>query len=276
MKLDQAKVMIVGCGSMGSALIKGWISKRLGNCNYTVVTPHESSTEVLRETGVYINWYASPDKVPSSYVPDIVVFALKPNVLQKVLPEYKKYVNDSITLITVAAGKKLDFYQKYLGKKAAVVRVMPNLPAAYNQGISVGMANEFVNKHQLATAHFLFKALGKVIWLEDERAFNAVTALSGCGPAYLFLLTDCLAKAGQEAGLSKSVAEQLARYSMIGAGTLLEHSDESPSILKQRVASPGGVTEAALKVLENATEGLPQLMSCAIKVAVERSKELSA
>ena len=276
MKLDQAKIMVVGCGSMGSALIKGWIAKRLGNCNYTIVTPHESSIDTLRDTGVYINWYSEVSKLPSSYIPDIIVFAVKPNVLSTILPAYKKYVNESITLISVAAGKKLDFYQKHLGKKAAIIRLMPNLPVAYNQGICVGMPNEQVNKLQLSTSYFLFKSLGKVVWLEDERDFDAATAISGCGPAYLFLLTDCMTKAGQAVGLSKAVAEKLARYSMIGAGALLDHSDEPPALLKQKVASPGGVTEAALKVLENPVEGICPVMTRAIKVATERSKELSS
>lgn len=274
MKLDRAKIVIVGCGAMGSALIKGLNAKRVGNCRYTVITPHEDSTYALRETGVGIDWYKKLSSIPKSYTPDIIVFAVKPNVLDKILPEYKKFVNESITLISIAAGKKLAFYQKHLGKKAAVVRVMPNLPAAYNQGISVAMANDNVNKLQLFTAHHLLKALGEDVWIEDERLFDAVTAISGCGPAYLFLLTECIAKAGQKVGLPQAMAEKLARYTIIGAGALLEHSDEPASILKQRVASPGGVTEVALKVLENTESGIAPVMTMAIKVAMERSREM--
>jgi pyrroline-5-carboxylate reductase len=272
--LSQAKVMLVGCGSMGLAMIKGWASAGVGDKHYTIVTPHESSVMPLRAI-CDISWYASPQDLPRHDHPDLVVLAVKPQSMDKVLKDYKTYATQGAIMISVAAGRSLDSYRPYLGETAKLIRVMPNLPVAYNKGMTFGYACPSIESLDLSLAHELFSCLGKMLWLESEPLFDPASALSGCGPAYLYLLADSLTQAGIKAGLEPDIAETLARQTMIGAGVLLDHTTDSAQILKKKVASPGGVTEAALQVLEHPETGLPSLMINAINAAVKRSRELA-
>lgn len=271
--LSQIKILLVGCGSMGSAMVKGWSEAGVGDKNYTIVTPHESSVMPLRAL-CDISWFATPGEVPKDYIPDFVILAIKPQSMDKVLKDYRGYAKAGAIIVTVAAGRLLDSYRSTLGENAKLIRVMPNLPVAYNKGMTFGYACPSIESPDLGLAHGLFMALGKMLWLDDENLFDAASAVSGCGPAYLYLLVDALTQAGVAAGLAQDISETLARQTMIGAGTLLDHSTDPAHILKKKVASPGGVTEAALNVLENTESGLPKLMLNAITAAVKRSKEL--
>jgi pyrroline-5-carboxylate reductase len=273
--LNTAKLLLVGCGSMGSAMIRGWSSAGVGDKHYTIVTPQESSVMPLRAI-CDISWFSTPDQLPKDYQPDLVILSVKPQIMDSVLRDYTKYATNGAIMVTVAAGKPLDFYRPSLGTNAKLVRVMPNLPVAFNKGMTFGFASSQIEALDLNLAHGLFSALGKMLWLKDEQLFDAASAVSGCGPAYLYLLTDALTQAGIEAGLEPEAAETLARQTMIGAGSLLDHSTDTAPILKKKVASPGGVTEAALKVLENPDDGLPQLMIKAITAAVKRAKEMAS
>lgn len=272
--LERTKILLVGCGSMGSAMIKGWAQANVGERQFTVVTPHEFSVMDLRSFG-HIDWYERPEDLPAEYKPDVVVMAVKPQVMPDVLRSYFSYALQGALMVTVAAGLKLDFYKPFWGEKAKIVRIMPNLPVAYNKGMIFGVASEALDARDLTLVDVLLSSLGKMLWLSDESKFDASSALSGCGPAYLYLLVDVLTKAGVECGLAAESAEQLARQTMIGAGVLLENASDSADVLKKKVASPGGVTQAALDVLERSPNGLPSLMIEAIRAATARSRELS-
>lgn len=270
--LEKVSILLVGCGSMGSAMIRGWMTAGVGSKRFTVVTPHEASVMPLRAYGE-IDWYPSPDLLPDNFNPDCIILAVKPQKMDAALADYKKFADK--LFITVAAGKNLDTYRSILGENAKLVRMMPNLPAAYNKGMSVGFAGSHLDKDDLKLADGLFQVLGKLLWIENEGLFGIVTTVSGAGPAYLYLLTDALIQAGIEAGLDAQAAETLARQTMIGAGILLDHATESAGSLKKKVASPGGVTEAALNILEAPDKGLPDLMKNAVKAAVKRAEELA-
>jgi pyrroline-5-carboxylate reductase len=272
--LNTLKLMLVGCGAMGSAMIRGWVGRDVGGKRYTVVTPLQSDVTPLRSLAE-IDWYEKPEDVPSSYQPDVVVLAVKPQMMDDVLPAYRKYVSQHALFVTVAAGKPLGYYTPYMGHDLKLVRIMPNLPAAYNKGMTFGVASGTCQPDDLHIAHELFSALGKMLWLKDESLFDVAAAVSGCGPAYLYLLTDALANAGIEAGLDPEASALLARQAMVGAGAHLEHAEEPAHVLKKRVTSPGGMTEAALRVLEAENGGIPSLMTDAIIAATQRAKELA-
>lgn len=272
--LGKAKILLVGCGSMGSAMIKGWTAAGVGEKNYTVVTPQESSVMPLRAR-CDISWFPNAENIPAEYQPDFVIFAVKPQYIDGILRDYFCYALNGAIMVSVAAGKKLESYKPYVGDRAKIIRIMPNLPVAYNKGVCLGYAGGEIDGLDISLTHALFSSLGKMLWLENERSFDAATTISGCGPAYLYLLVDALTQAGIQAGLEPESAEIMARQAMIGAGVMLEHSTESAAILKKKVASPGGMTEAALKVLERPDTGLPQLMIEAINAAVQKSKDLA-
>lgn len=259
---------------MGSAMIKGWASAGVGDKEYTVVCPREESIMSLRDN-CQINWHPNPEAIPAEYSPDVVILAVKPQVMGEVLREYYSYALQGAIMITVAAGLKLDYYKPFLGSSAKIIRIMPNLPVAYNKGMTFGYATNTIESLDLNLSNALLTTLGKLLWLENEDSFDAASAVSGCGPAYLYLLTHALTQAGIKAGLDPNQSELLARQTFIGAATLLDNTNESAEILKKKVASPGGVTQAALNILENPNDGLEILMTKAIEAAVKRSKELA-
>ncbi len=272
MSINQNKVLLVGCGAMGSALLQGWILSDDKEASISIVAPHESSVQPYYQD-ININWYPDPGSIPVDYKPDAIIFAVKPQILGEVLEAYRKFTNS--LFISIAAGKKLEFLASHLGDDAAIVRIMPNLPSAFGKGVAVGIADSNVAQNQKALSHDLFSAVGQFDWVADEKLFDAITAVSGSGPAYFYLLVECLAQAGKEVGLPADLAAMLARQTMIGASAMSENSQDSAALLKSRVASPGGVTEAALEVLEATDSGLPNLLARAIKVATAKSQKLS-
>jgi pyrroline-5-carboxylate reductase len=207
--------------------------------------------------------------------PTAVVLAVKPQAMAEVLGEVAPLARPGSVVLSVAAGWTIGNFQKVLGSEAAIVRAMPNTPAAVGRGVSVLCANAQVSAEQRALCGALLAAVGEVHWIDDETLMDAVTGVSGSGPAYVFYLAECLAEAGIAAGLPRDLAAGLARATVSGAGELLHRSPLAASQLRENVTSPGGTTAAALEVLR-AEEGLKALMEKAVAAAVRRSRELSS
>ena len=217
---------------------------------------------------------SGPEALGTDYVPDVVVFAVKPQALDDVAPAYRRFADAGAVSLSIAAGKTIAAYACHLGPDAAIVRAMPNTPAAVRRGISVACASMRVTAAQRAACQKLLEAVGEVAWVEDEALMDPVTAVSGSGPAYVFLLIEALAQAGAAAGLPVALAERLARATVTGSGELARLSDEPAAILRRNVTSPGGTTEAALQVLM-APDGLADLMERAVVAATQRSRALA-
>jgi pyrroline-5-carboxylate reductase len=206
--------------------------------------------------------------------PAIVVLAVKPQIMNDVLPKLAPLIQSSTVVLSIAAGRTLANLASHLPDGTAVVRAMPNTPAAVGRGITVACANAAVSRDQVLQCTMLLEAVGEVVFLDDEALLDAATPVSGSGPAYVFLLAECLAEAGEEAGLPPELAARLARETVAGAGELLHRSDLTPAELRTNVTSPKGVTAEALKVLM-AKDGFADLLKRAVKKAAKRSRELS-
>ena len=262
------RLLLVGCGKMGGALLDGWLAQGIAAADIVVVEPNgvaPSGNPGL----IWVNEYAA---IPAGFAPDIVVLAVKPQLMNQVAAPYRSFAARACYL-SIAAGKTLAGFAGLFGD-AAIVRAMPNTPAAVGRGITVLCANGRVSAAQRAVCGTLMAAVGEVAWVEDESLMDAVTAVSGSGPAYVFWLIETLARAGEAAGLSAAMAQQLARATVAGSGELARLSSDSPAQLRQNVTSPNGTTEAALKVLM-APDGLEPLMRRAVEAATRRSRELA-
>ncbi|OAN48147.1 pyrroline-5-carboxylate reductase [Paramagnetospirillum marisnigri] len=259
------KILLVGCGKMGSALLSGWLDQGIAAADMVVVEP------ALPALGVAV--MADQAAIPAGFNPDVVVLAVKPQVMAQVLPPYARF--QGAVFLSIAAGKPIDFFRTHLGPSAAIIRAMPNTPAAVRRGITVCCAGSGIGDAQRLLAETLLSAVGEVGWIEDESLMDAVTAVSGSGPAYLFLLAEVMAQAGVAQGLPEDLAVRLARATVAGSGELLRQSSESAAQLRQNVTSPGGTTAAALGVLMADSNGLPGLMNQAVEAAVRRGRELA-
>lgn len=264
-------VLLVGCGKMGGAMLGGWLDRGLDAAAVTVVEPFEANAEIVRRMGV--NVVAEAAGIAADLAPAVVVFAVKPQQMAEVAPAYARYAGVAV-FISIAAGSPIAAFEDYLGADAAIIRVMPNTPAAVRRGISVACPNGHVDEAQRSACHDMLEAIGEVGWIDDESLMDAVTATSGSGPAYVFLMIECLARAAEEAGLPAALAGQLALATVAGAGELARLSDEEAAQLRKNVSSPGGTTVAALEVLM-AADGLQPLMSKAVAAATRRSRELA-
>jgi len=265
-------IVLVGAGRMGGALLAGWLERGVARANIHVVEPAApAAQDIARRHGVAVA--AEPASLPASPAPGIVVFAVKPQGLDAIAPAYRRFAGEAAYL-SIVAGKTIATFERHLGDRAAIVRSMPNTPAAVRRGITVACANANVTPAQRAACQALLEAVGEVAWVADEALLDPVTAVSGSGPAYVFLLIECLAEAGRQAGLPADLAERLARATVIGSGELARLSNESAAKLRQAVTSPGGTTAAALEVLMG-EDGLQQLMVKAVAAATRRSRELA-
>lgn len=253
------KVLLVGCGKMGKALAEGW--KKSGICDrLVIVEPASSDIKSLKD-------------VPADFIPQAVVFAVKPQTLDGMIGDYTRFSGS--LFISIAAGKPVSFFEKHLGAKEKIVRCMPNLPASIGKGITVSFAGKHVTETEKEWATSLLSAIGDVLWTTDEKLMNPVTALSGSGPAYVFLLIEAMTKAGIHIGLDPAMAEKLARQTVIGSAFLAAESTGTPaSTLRENVTSPGGTTQAALSVLM-ATPGIQDIFDRALAAASRRAEELS-
>jgi pyrroline-5-carboxylate reductase len=263
-------LLLVGCGKMGSALLRGWLARGLAT-RYWVVEPGAAAAGFAAHSEILL--LASPDRLPPDAAPSAVVLAVKPQVMAEVLPAYQPLAAAGALILSIAAGKTLGVLARGLGP-SAVVRAMPNTPAAIGRGIAVACAAPEVGAAQRALAERLLAAVGEVAWVEDEALLDPVTAVSGSGPAYVFLLIECLAKAGMAAGLPEALAMRLARATVAGSGELVQRSSETAAQLREAVTSPGGTTRAALDQLMG-SDGLESLLTRAVLAATRRSRELA-
>jgi len=264
-------VLLVGGGKMGSALLAGWLKGAVKPAEVAVVEPEPQSAARLAGLGATV--VSEPAALPPDFQTGVLVLAVKPQVMDSVLPHYRGIANGGALVLSIAAGRTIGSFERGLGP-AAIVRAMPNTPAAIGRGITVACANGAVTPAMRTRASKLLAAVGAVDWVEDEALIDAVTAVSGSGPAYVFLLIETLAAAGVEAGLSTTLAARLALFTVAGAGALALESGTPPDELRRNVTSPGGTTQAALEVLM-AQDGLAPLMARAVAAATRRSRELA-
>ena len=264
-------LLLVGCGKMGTALLAGWIARGLAPADAVVIEANTAEHGRIRAMGVSVT--ATPDSLAKNFSPATIVFAVKPQSMDAVVPAYARFAGSALA-ISIAAGKSIAYFENLLGARTAIVRVMPNTPAAVGRGMSVCVANAHVNATQRMHTGDLMTAVGDVAWIEDEALMDAVTALSGSGPAYVFLMVECMAQAGIAAGLDAETAMRLARMTVIGSGELMHQMPDDAATLRRNVTSPGGTTEAALKVLMG-KPGLEDLMVKAIDAAQRRGRELA-
>ena len=263
-------VVLVGAGKMGSALLDGWVARGLDPAKVVVIEP-QPSLQVARYAANGLQLNPATKSLPAA----VVIVAIKPQSAAETMPAVHRFISPSTVVVSIMAGKTLKFLQAALPDGTAVVRTMPNTPAAIGRGITVAVPNEKVTASQRAAADALLAAAGAVEWISDEVLMDAVTAVSGSGPAYVFLLAEELAKAGAAAGLPPDLAEKLARVTVAGSGELLHLSSEEAATLRKNVTSPGGTTAAALDVLM-ASDGLDPLIKKAVAAATRRSKELGS
>ncbi len=263
-------ILLVGAGKMGGALLQGWLDTGLPPSRIAVLDlqPSDSLTALARERGFALG------AAPIGLAPDILVLAIKPQMLTDAAPSLGAIGLGRTVLISILAGKTIAELAAHL-PVAAVIRAMPNTPAAVRRGITGAFAGPGVTQAQRAMADTLLRSVGAVAWLDGEEQINAVTAVSGSGPAYVFLLVDCLAEAARAAGLPTPLAEQFARATVEGAGALLASEPTVPAEqLRRNVTSPGGTTAAALRVLME-DDVLRNLMVKAVAAARQRAVELA-
>jgi pyrroline-5-carboxylate reductase len=258
-------LVLLGCGKMGTALLTGWLEAGLPVGSVWVIEPNPS--DWLVETGVHLN-----EGLPEA--PAVALLAVKPQMMGKALPAVQAMGNGTTLFISIAAGTTLATFEAALGDRTPIVRTMPNTPAMVGRGITAICGNAHVTAEQLGLARQLMAAVGQVVDLDGEHQIDAVTAVSGSGPAYVFHLIETMAAAGEAEGLPPDIAMQLARATVCGAGELAFRSSDSAAQLRINVTSPGGTTAAALAVLMDDTNGFPALLKRAIKAAADRGREL--
>lgn len=264
--IETRGLVLLGCGKMGSAMLAGWLEGGLPTSSVWVLDPQPS--EWLQATGVHIN-AGLPEK------PALVLIAVKPQMMGAALPALKALGNGETLFVSVAAGTSIASFEEILGAQTPIVRAMPNTPAAIGQGITALIGNAQTSAYNLEMAEGLLKAIGQTVRLDSEAQIDAVTGVSGSGPAYVFHLIETLAAAGEAQGLPSELAMQLAKATVAGAGALANVAEESPSQLRVNVTSPNGTTQAALEVLMQEEGGFPDLLKRAVSAATNRSKELS-
>lgn len=263
--LAQNGLVLLGCGKMGSALLAGWLASGLAPRAIWVLEPNPS--DWLRGTGVHLN-------APLPKAPAVALLAVKPQMMGAALPALTTLGNGQTLMLSIAAGTPIAAFEQAFGARTPVIRAMPNTPAAVGRGITAIIGNAHAGEAQMDLAETLLKAVGQVVRLTSETQMDAVTALSGSGPAYVFHLIEAMAQAGTGLGLPEDLAMQLARATVTGAGELAHQSTESAAQLRINVTSPGGTTAAALAVLMHPETGLPPLMARAIAAAEARGQEL--
>ena len=261
-------ILLVGCGRMGSAMLSGW--REQGLAASVAVDPASAAAQWA---GPDLAVVAEVGAIPEGFAPAAVVFAVKPQNAAETLPQYRRFAGQAVFL-SIMAGRTIGGIRALLAEAAAIVRAMPNTPAAVRQGVTVACPGAGVDASQRALCERLLEAIGVVAWVADERLLDPVTAVSGSGPAYVFLLAELMEQAAREQGIPADLARLLARQTVTGSGALLAASPEDAAALRVAVTSPGGTTERALAVLM-ANEAWPAALSRAIAAATVRSRELA-
>lgn len=271
MRLD-GPLVLAGAGNMGGAMLAGWLKRGLAPAQIVIQDPGPppAVAELLAKHGLQA--VQQIDSLPAP--PAVLLMAVKPQSMDEVFPPLARLVGPGTVVLSIAAGRTIASFEKDLPAGSAVVRSIPNTPAAVGRGITVAAANAHVSARHKATVTELLSAIGEVAWVDDEALIDPVTAVSGSGPAYVFHLVEALAAAGVAAGLEAKLAMQLARATVTGAGELLHQSPLDAATLRQNVTSPNGTTYAALQVLMG-KDGLTELMTEAVAAATKRSRELA-
>ncbi len=263
-QIENRGMVLLGCGKMGSAMLAGWLEGGLSPGAVWVLDPYPS--DWVQATGVHVN-----EGLPES--PAVALIAVKPQMMGEALPSLRALGRETL-FVSIAAGTPIAAFEAALGE-VPVVRAMPNTPAAIGRGISAIVGNAVAGAEALNMAEALLSAVGQVVRLPDESQMDAVTAVSGSGPAYVFHLIETLAAAGEAEGLSPALAMELAKATVTGAGALAVDAEEDPAQLRVNVTSPGGTTAAALEILMDEDNGFPALLQRAVKAAANRSRELA-
>ena len=264
-------LLVLGCGKMGGALLQGALKAGLPAQNVRIVEKSEEIRRDFEKKG--IKTAESPADF-DSFRPDVVFVALKPFVVGDVLPQIKPFTDRGATVLSIVAGKKIAFYEDILGRKTPIVRAMPNTPALIGQGMTAACANAFVSSEIKESVGALLRACGAFAWLDDESLIDAVTAVSGSGPAYLFYFVEALSGAARKAGLPADLCETFARQTVCGAAALLAETGKAPAELRRNVTTPNGTTAAALDVFAK-DDALFALTREAVAAAKRRSEELA-
>ena len=257
---------------MGNALLTGWLNNAVSIQQITVIEPNNDAVKNVPKSNK-VSFVTEASEIIDNNKPKIIVFATKPQIMDIVTQQFMQFSAAENMFLSIVAGKTIKYFEKQCGK-IPIVRAMPNTPASIRLGITVACANKYINKKQKDICDILLKAVGSVAWIEDENLLDPITAISGGGPAYVFLLTECLTSAGIQAGLPDRLAHRLARETISGAGAMLQNTNEDAETLRMRVTSPGGTTAEAIRVLT--TNNVWQnLVTKAIKAAALRSQELA-
>lgn len=264
-------ILLVGCGNMGYAMLKGWIAAD-DMLVVHVVEPAEPLRE--RAKGAGARAVAEPRELPDALAPDLVFLAVKPQAMAEVVPAYRRFAGGRACFVSIAAGTTITTLARLLPGPTPIIRCMPNTPAGIGAGMLVCCANDRADAAARDLATSLFATSGLVDWIENETLMDAVTALSGSGPAYLFHFVECLTAAGTSLGLPEVLAARMATQTVLGAARLTAEAGDSPGRLRAQVTSPGGTTEAALRVLMT-DERLQRLVIEAVTAARDRGAELA-
>lgn len=263
--ITQRGMVLLGCGKMGSAMLAGWLKGGLSAASVWVLDPYPS--DWLKGTGVHIN-----NGMPVN--PALALIAVKPQMMGEALPSMQALGNSDTVFLSIAAGTSIATFEDALGADSPIIRAMPNTPAAIGRGITAIVGNSHTNQSHMDMADALLRAVGQVVRIDDEGQMDAVTAVSGSGPAYVFHLVETLAAAGVAEGLPADLSMALAKATVGGAGQLAEDAAENPSQLRINVTSPNGTTQAALEVLMDPDAGFPDLLRRAVKAAAARGRAL--
>jgi pyrroline-5-carboxylate reductase len=267
---QKLKILTIGAGRMGGALVQGWLDSGL-DLDITIIDPHLSELDYSRLESAGVTFAEGPEDATGPY--DAVILAVKPQILKDVVASYARVVQGAL-VISIAAGVRIGTLESLLGPKTAIIRAMPNLPAQVGMGITAFFPNAKANLGHMELSEDLLSATGATLAVTAEDQLDAVTAISGSGPAYVFLLCEALENAAMEAGLDPEAAQILARATVAGSGGLLGMTEEDASVLREGVTSPGGTTAAALAHLMDEGSGLQPLITKAVLAARDRAKAL--
>lgn len=264
-EIEKNGLVLLGCGKMGSAMLKGWLDQGIPKTSVTILDPYPSDwVKSLADDGLHLNGDL-PDR------PAVCILAVKPQMMGDALPKLQELGNSTTVFLSIAAGTTIDTLEDVLGRKTPIVRSMPNTPAAVGKGITAIIGNGVSTAAQVDMCDELLSAIGQTVRLETEAQMDAVTAVSGSGPAYVFHMIETMAAAAEAQGLSSELSMKLAKATVAGAGVLAELADEDPAQLRVNVTSPNGTTQAGLEVL---MVDLGILIDKTVQAAADRSREL--
>ena len=270
--LQNLSLLLVGCGKMGGSVLNGLLKGGFPVQKIRVAEPNEAVRVALEQKGVVAAADATKIK---DFTPDIVFLAVKPFLIEQVIDGVKPFTDHGAAVLSIIAGRPVGWFKEKLGQKAVVFRAMPNTPAAVGKGITGVTSCGLENDRQKQAVQAILSSCGEVVWLDGENQIDAVTAVSGSGPAYVFYLTEALTQAAKALGLSDENAEKLAKSTVIGSAGLMAESFDTPAVLRQNVTTPNGTTAAALDVLMNPQNGFEPLLTKAVKAAEKRSRDLA-